>query len=394
MAVGRHAPGAPEALRESLPGATAPSGTAFQWSTRTLSPTPRPRVIAIEEHSYDPELAAPFEGLDAKAGTRIRDRLLGLGAVRLKEMDEAGVDVQVLSHSAPSTQKLDPVTAARAARQVNDRLHRTIQARPDRFRGFAALPSPDPKAAADELARAVNELRMQGAMVHGLTGGTLFIDDRHFWPIFERVQSLDEPIYIHPASPHPAVIDAYYKEYAEKFPALLGAGWAFTVEAATHAIRMVLSGLFQAYPRLKSILGHLGETLPFLLWRIDHALARPGNAPGRVPRAVLPALLRHHQRVLLRPGDAVLPAGDGRGPHPLRRRLPVRGEQQAGGAVDGSRRGFGRGSGDDPERQCAAPAALIGKAAPRAVRDRLGRSIPLVPGGSAARGGLAPNCPS
>lgn len=244
-----------------------------------MSTAQRPRVVAIEEHYYDPELAALYEGPDARAGARIRDRLLDLGAARLREMDEAGVDVQVLSHSAPSTQKLDPVTAVRMARQVNERLHQTIQAQPDRFRGFAALPTPDPKAAADELGRAVNELGMQGAMVHGLTGGTLFIDDRRFWPIFERAQALDVPIYIHPASPHPAVVQAYYKDYAEKFPAVLGAGWGFTVETATHAIRMVLSGLFEAYPRLNIILGHFGETLPFLLWRIDHALARPGNAP-------------------------------------------------------------------------------------------------------------------
>jgi 2,3-dihydroxybenzoate decarboxylase len=237
------------------------------------------RVIAIEEHYYDKELAALFTGLDGKTGGRLREKLEDLGELRLKEMDEAGVDVQVLSHGAPATQKLDAQTAVRVARSVNDRLYQTVKARPDRFAAFATLPSADPKAAADELARTVNEFGFKGAMIHGLTGGEQFIDDKRFWPIFERAQALDVPIYLHPAIPHPAIIQAYLKEYYEKFPGLLNAGWGFTIETATAGIRMVLSGVFDAYPNLKIILGHLGETLPYLLWRIDHALSRPGNAP-------------------------------------------------------------------------------------------------------------------
>jgi 2,3-dihydroxybenzoate decarboxylase len=113
-------------------------------------------------------------------------------------------------------------------------------------------------------------------MIHGLTSG-LFIDDKRFWPIFERAQALDVPIYCHPATPHRAVVDAYYKDYLKEFPALLTAGWGFTVETATQGIRLVLSGVFEAYPNLKIILGHLGESLPFSLWRIDAALSRKGN---------------------------------------------------------------------------------------------------------------------
>jgi predicted TIM-barrel fold metal-dependent hydrolase len=237
------------------------------------------RVIAIEEHYYDKELAALFQGLDGRTGGRLRERLEDLGELRLKEMDEAGIDVQVLSHGAPATQRLDPGTAVRVARAVNDRLNQTVKARPDRFAGFAVLPTADPKAAADELARTVNELGFKGAMIHGLTGGEHFVDDKRFWPIFERAQALDVPIYLHPAIPHPAIIETYLKEYYEKYPGLLNAGWGFTIETATAGIRMVLSGVFDAYPNLKIILGHLGETLPYLVWRIDHALSRPGNAP-------------------------------------------------------------------------------------------------------------------
>jgi 2,3-dihydroxybenzoate decarboxylase len=240
-----------------------------------MAPEGKPLVIALEEHYYDPEIAKTFDGPEGRA-PEIRRRLDDLGELRLKEMDEAGIDVQVLSHGAPSTQRLDAPTAVRLARDANDRLAKVIAARPDRFAGFAALPTPDPKAAAAELERTISELGFKGAMVHGLTNG-VFFDDKRFWPIFERAQALDVPLYVHPAAPHGAVVDAYYKDYVKDFPAILNAAWGFTVETATQGIRLVLSGVFDAYPDLKIILGHMGEGLPFLLWRIDHALSRPGN---------------------------------------------------------------------------------------------------------------------
>jgi 2,3-dihydroxybenzoate decarboxylase len=240
-------------------------------------------VIALEEHYADDELAATFEGAEGRA-PEIRKRLFDLGELRLAEMDEAGIDMQVLSHNAPSTQRLDAESAVRLARGVNDRLHAAIQRNPGRFAGFAALPTPDPKAAADELERAVTQLGFKGAMVHGLTNG-VFFDDPRFWPIMERAQALDVPIYLHPAVPHKAVIDVYYKDYVGKYPAITNAAWGFTVETATQGVRMVLSGAFDAYPNLKIILGHLGEGLPFLIWRIDMALNRPGSTPVRFREA-------------------------------------------------------------------------------------------------------------
>ena len=233
----------------------------------------RPRVIAIEEHYHDPEVRRHFPGIDQVRPKPIAERLDDLGALRIREMDEAGIDVQVLSHGAPSLQKMDAETAVRLARPVNDRLAEAIRVHPTRFAGFAALPTPDPKAAADELERTVTKHGFKGAMVHGLTNG-LFLDDKRFWPIFERAQALDVPLYMHPSFPHEAVVEAYYKDYAQKYPNLLRAGWGFTVETATRGIRLVLSGVFDAYPKLKIILGHLGEGLPFYLWRISQALAR------------------------------------------------------------------------------------------------------------------------
>jgi predicted TIM-barrel fold metal-dependent hydrolase len=237
------------------------------------------KVVALEEHYWDAEVASHFKERGPEMrNPQMLERLHDLGARRLKEMDEAGIDLQVLSHGAPATQRLDGDLAIQVARGANDRLLESIKKHPGRFEAFAVLPSNEPKAAADELERAVTKLGFKGAMLHGLSNG-LFLDDKRFWPIYERAQKLDVPIYLHPAVPHPAVVEAYYKDYLKEFPGLLTAAWGFTVETATQGIRMVLSGVFDAYPGLKMILGHLGESLPFSLWRIDMALQRPGNAP-------------------------------------------------------------------------------------------------------------------
>ncbi len=239
------------------------------------------KIIALEEHFWDPEVSKHFKvhGPETR-NPAMHERLLDLGALRLKEMDEVGIDVQVLSHGAPATQRLEGDLAVQISRKANDVLHEKIQKHPERLKAFAVLPTADPKAAADELERAVTRLGFKGAMLHGPSygaGGIVFLDDKRFWPIYERAQALDVPIYLHPSPPHPAVVEAYYKDYLKEFPGLMTAAWGFTVETATQAIRMVLSGVFEAYPRLKMILGHLGESLPFSLWRIDMALARQGN---------------------------------------------------------------------------------------------------------------------
>lgn len=237
----------------------------------------KPYVIALEEHYHDPDVvAASGAAMEGRKNEYVRARLDDLGSLRLKEMDEAGIDFQVLSHGAPSTQRLTGETAIRVARQANDRLQGVVQSNPKRFGAFACLPTADPNAAADELERAVTRLGFVGAMIHGLCNN-VFLDDRRFWPIFERAQTLDVPLYLHPAIPHPTVVDLYFKDYAARHPMFVAAGWGFTMETATLAIRLVLSGVFEAYPKVKVILGHLGETLPFLLWRINMTLARDGE---------------------------------------------------------------------------------------------------------------------
>ena len=236
-----------------------------------------PRVIAIEEHYWDREVSETFQDRDVSTRrSPIVERLYDYSELRIKEMDEAGIDFQVLSHGAPSTQRGDAETSVKLARGANDRLYDIVGAHPDRFAAFAALPTPDPLAAAAELERCVTRLGFKGAMVHGLTND-VFFDDKRFWPIFQVAQELDVPLYIHPATPHSAVVEAYYQDYLQDFPSLVNAAWGFTVETATQGIRLVLSGVFDAHPGVKIILGHLGEGLPFYLWRINHALARPGN---------------------------------------------------------------------------------------------------------------------
>jgi 2,3-dihydroxybenzoate decarboxylase len=234
---------------------------------------PKCPVIALEEHYWDRELAAHAQTVERNAN--ITERLFDLGEMRLREMDEAGIDIQVVSHGAPSAQKLTGDEAPAIVERVNDRLAAFVKTKPDRFAAFGALATCNPTAAANELERIVTRHGFKGAMIHGLTGG-LFLDDKKFWPIFERAEQLDVPIYLHPSVPHPAVMEAYYQEYLKDFPMVIRAAWGFTVETATQAIRLVLSGVFDKYPNLKLILGHLGETLPFLVWRVDQALSRPG----------------------------------------------------------------------------------------------------------------------
>jgi 2,3-dihydroxybenzoate decarboxylase len=231
-------------------------------------------VIALEEHYWDDELAKTYSGGEAGRPGEQMTRLHDLGALRIAEMDEAGIDIQVLSHGAPSTQKLPAETAAALTRRVNDRLHAVVAGN-RRFAAFAALPTAVPAAAADELERTA-KLGFKGAMLHGLAGG-VFLDDKRFWPIYARAEQLDVPIYLHPSLPHADGMRIYYADYVKDFPMVARPAWGYTVETATLAIRLVLSGVFERHPKLKIILGHLGETLPFLVWRIDQALARPGG---------------------------------------------------------------------------------------------------------------------
>jgi 2,3-dihydroxybenzoate decarboxylase len=225
------------------------------------------RTIALEEHFVTPELAgygAPnaariSPGFWAKASAG----LLETADERLALMGAAGLDMQVLSLNAPGIQaETDARTAVTAAARVNDYLAGLVAAHPSRFAGFAALPLQDGEAAAKELHRAVTELGLCGALVNAHTQGR-YLDDPSLRVVWAAAQDLDVPLYLHPANgvdvPH--VLSGH--------PELLGAIWSWGTDTASHALRLVFGGVFDEFPRAKLLLGHMGEGLPFTLWRLD-----------------------------------------------------------------------------------------------------------------------------
>jgi 2,3-dihydroxybenzoate decarboxylase len=225
------------------------------------------RKIALEEHFLVDGFAnmGRTEGSGPAAAFRRQaaERLPEIDALRLEAMDKAGIDIAVLSLFQPGIQgEPDTATAIRKAKTVNDTLAERIARHPARFRGFAALPMQDPREAADELERTVKQLGFKGALINGHTGG-VYLDHARCLPFWERVATLDVPIYLHPANPTtiPVAFDGY--------PGLAGAMFGWAAETGAHALRLVLSGLFDRFPSLTIILGHMGEALPFYLWRID-----------------------------------------------------------------------------------------------------------------------------
>jgi predicted TIM-barrel fold metal-dependent hydrolase len=231
------------------------------------------RTIALEEHFCSPELADPPDSArHIFYGQGVADQLGDLDKIRLAEMDAAGIDVQVISHVAPAAQGL--ADGVEVAQRANDQLAIAVASHPDRFAGFATLPTGDPSAAADELERAVGDLGFVGALVNSTLGPNgVFLDDPRFEPLLDRFELLDVPLYLHPAPPPPALRDILYGGLPPLIAARLATGaWGWHAEAGLHALRMVAAGVFDRHPGLRMILGHCGEMIPFMLDRIDEQL--------------------------------------------------------------------------------------------------------------------------
>jgi 2,3-dihydroxybenzoate decarboxylase len=223
--------------------------------------------IALEEHFLCPEFIEYWNPTVAGMPAAKRDRLLSLntdfGEMRLASMDRAGIARAVLGLAGPGVQaEPDVARAIRNARAGNDFLAKEIQKRPDRYSGFAHLPMQDAKAAADELERCVRDLKFCGAMINGHTRGQ-YLDHPSLAPFWERAEALGTLIYIHPADPVSTA------PVLEGHPGLHRATWEWTFETGSHALRLIFAGLFDRHPRARIGLGHMGETLPYLLWRFD-----------------------------------------------------------------------------------------------------------------------------
>jgi 2,3-dihydroxybenzoate decarboxylase len=225
------------------------------------------RKIALEEHFISPGLEEYWQptmaAVPPKIVKAIHTRLTNFGALRLGEMDDAGIAMAVLSIAGPGVQvERDARRATAKAVEANDFLAAKIAKHPDRFRGFAHIAVQDPKAAAAELERCVKMLGFKGAMINGQTLGH-YLDERQFDPFWAKAEELGTWIYLHPADPvEPYAAFGPYKE-------LTRATWGWGVETGTHALRLVFGGVFDRFPKARLLLGHLGETLPYLLWRLD-----------------------------------------------------------------------------------------------------------------------------
>jgi predicted TIM-barrel fold metal-dependent hydrolase len=234
--------------------------------------------IALEEHF---SFAETVEGSYGASGTaEFRRQIEDIGGIRIAEMDRGGVELCILSLLAPGIQAIPNTSQAVAvSRRANDYLAEHVAKYPKRLKGFAALPLQDPQAAAQELTRCVKELGFCGALVNGFSqigtaDSAVYYDLPQYRPFWETVQQLDVPIYLHPRSPLPTRQQAY-----EGHPWLTGSAWGFAAETSIHALRLMGSGLFDEYPKLKVILGHLGEGVAFGIWRVDHRISKTGVRP-------------------------------------------------------------------------------------------------------------------
>ncbi len=251
------------------------------------------RLITLEEHYRAPALKSvgglPDPPPDSPMA-KIQAKLDDLGDQRLADMDAGGIDIQVISHGAPGTEQIEPADAIELAREANDYLAASIAPHPDRFAAFATLPTAAPAEAADELERTVSEHGFKGALINGHVRGR-FLDDRFFWPIFDRAERLSVPIYLHPTPPPPAVRDAYYGGLEPQVgQALSMAGWGWHVETGLHVLRLIAGGVFDEYPGLQMIVGHMGEALPFFLARSSRVLRQQAGLTRPLEDYVAPNL--------------------------------------------------------------------------------------------------------
>jgi len=242
------------------------------------------KTITLEEHFVTESVlkATGAYGINAPPPlAEIQPKLLDLGAERIAAMDEAGIDLQVMSLAVMGIDKLEPAAATALMTDVNNELTEAIKANPTRLAGFAALNLQDPESAAKELERCVTKLGFVGALVNGTvlsSEGPLFLDDARFAPFWEAAVQLKVPVYLHPAPPPKIVQKAYFSGLPGDLGMLLSiAGWGWHAEVGLHTLRLIVSGLFDRFSELQLIIGHMGEGLPYALARSSGILSRPAH---------------------------------------------------------------------------------------------------------------------
>jgi 2,3-dihydroxybenzoate decarboxylase len=238
-------------------------------------------LIALEEHyAWDPASSGNVVATWLRSNNEVAyQRLYDRGPLRLEQMDAGDIDFQILSLFDPGVQdETDVARATDLARLANDDLAETVRGNPHRVGGFATLATQDPAAAAAELERAVTDLGLVGALINGHCQGR-YLDDPAYERLFACAQELGAPIYLHPTTPHPAVMEAWFEPYVAD--GLHLASWGFGAETGTHVLRLIYSGLFDKFPGLQMIIGHLGEMLPFAAYRIDRYYGLGGTASGK-----------------------------------------------------------------------------------------------------------------
>ncbi|MFF3984523.1 amidohydrolase family protein [Streptomyces sp. NPDC001601] len=235
------------------------------------------RLYGLEEHFVtadviaawrrrDPRLAEPM--MKWAVDSALTPALLDMGAGRVAAMDDAGIDTAVLSLTTPGLQHLDAAQAVALQVPTNDAIAAAVRHHPGRFQGFAALATPAPSAAADELRRAVTELGLSGALVNANSGGRS-LDAPEFWDIYEAAEDLRAPVYLHPSVPFPAVTAAYYRGFGDPVDSMLATGaFGWHYDAGLTLLRMIVAGVFDRFPGLQVILGHWGEVVLFYLDRV------------------------------------------------------------------------------------------------------------------------------
>jgi 5-carboxyvanillate decarboxylase len=237
----------------------------------------------LEDGSHnDPGFASLMGFYLTNNGPRIveaREKMQDLGEVRLRDMDATGIAKQILSITSPGVQIFDAPTAVSLATSFNDQLADAIRKHPTRFAGLAAIAPQDPSAAAKELQRAVKSLDLKGAIINSHTRGE-YLDEPKFWEIFEAAESLGVPIYLHPNTPSPRMVGPFLDR------GLDGAVFGFAVETSLHVLRIVFAGVFDRFPKLQMVIGHLGEGLPYWFFRIDfmHQRLTSNNRYANVPK--------------------------------------------------------------------------------------------------------------